>query len=162
MHALSESDVRSSFLNTTLSERKSITYPDFDTVAWDQIDYLGWRDRKLALVGYVVTIVDGEPAGVLLRQAESTPRSRAQCSWCSDVQLPNDVVLFSAKRAGAAGRRGDTVGTLVCSEFECSTNVRRLPPSAYLGYDVEAARERRIEALRTHVEAFVRGIRDGS
>jgi len=32
--------------------------------------------------------------------------------------------------------------------------------SAYLGFDVEAARRRRIEMLRENVTAFVRGIRD--
>jgi hypothetical protein len=162
MHALTESDLRSSLLNTTLSERKSISYPDLDTTDWEGIDYLGWRDRKLALVGYVVAIVDGTPAGVLLRQADSKPRSRAQCSWCADVHLPNDVVLFSAKRAGDAGRRGDTVGILACAAFECSTNVRRPQPPAYLGFDVEAARQRRIDQLRENITAFVRGVRDGS
>lgn len=161
MRPFSESEIRSSFLNTTLSERKSMSLPDLDALDWDKLDFLGWRDRKQAHVGYVVAEVDGSPLGMLLRQAESTPRSRAQCSWCTDVTLPNDVVLFSTKRAGEAGRRGDTVGTLICAHFECSTNVRRRPPSAYLGFDVEAARQRRIEALRENVAAFARGIRDG-
>lgn len=98
--------------------------------------------------------LDGDPIGILLRQAEASPRSRAQCSWCTDVTLPNDVVLFTARRSGAAGRAGNTVGTLICQDFECSHNVRKTPPLAYEGYDVEAARTRRIENLQVRAASF--------
>ncbi len=109
----------------------------------------------------MVAELDGEPVGILLRQADAKPRSRAQCSWCADVQLPNDVVQFSAKRAGNAGRNGNTVGTLVCANFECPVNVRRRAPLAYVGFDLEAEKQRRIVALREHVTNFVRNVRDG-
>lgn len=161
MLPLTASDIRSSWLNTTLSERKAVVLPDLAEIDWQSIDFLGWRDRTFPLVGYVVAFVDDSPAGVLLRQGENKPIARAQCSWCADVTLPNEVVFFSAKRAGDAGRRGDTVGTLACSTFECSVNARRRPPSAYLGFDVAAARERRMEMLRENVTGFLRGIRDG-
>lgn len=162
MLPVSDADIRSSFLNASRSERKDLTLPpDFDSIEWDKLVFLGWRDPKLPLLGYVVVELDGVNVGLLLRQAESRPVSRAQCSWCADVQLPNDVVMFGAKRAGDAGRRGDTVGTLVCAHFECSVNVRRRPPTAYIGFDVEAARQRRIEALRDNVRGFARSIRDG-
>jgi hypothetical protein len=52
------------------------------------------------------------------------------------------------------------VATLVCSNFECSANVRKRPPVAYVGFDVEAAREKRIIALGEHVRSFVRDVRD--
>jgi hypothetical protein len=162
MHALSEDAVRASLLNATVRERKALVLPPgFPDLPWDDLDHLGWRDPRQPLTGYVVALVDGAPAGVLLRQAERTPRARAQCSWCEDVQLPNDVVFFSARRAGDAGRRGDTVGTLVCAGFECSRNVRRMPVLAYPGFDREAERLRRIAALREHVDTFLRRIRDG-
>jgi hypothetical protein len=78
------------------------------------------------------------------------------------VTLPNDVVFFAARRAGKAGRAGNTVGTLLCANFECSRNVRRLDPPAYLGHDAAAARDRRIEGLRAHVDSFFRDLRDGA
>jgi hypothetical protein len=99
--------------------------------------------------------VDGEPVGVVLRQADASSRHRAQCSWCRDVKLPNDVVFFSAQRAGVAGRNGDTIGTWVCAEFQCSANVRKLPSMAYIGFDVEAARLARIDMLRARSAGFV-------
>jgi hypothetical protein len=163
MNPFSEDSIRASFLNASLRERKALVLPaDLDAVPWQDLDYLGWRDPKLPLLGYVLAEVDGEPAGVLLRQAQRTPRGRAQCSWCEDVQLPSPVAFFGAKRAGEAGRSGNTVGTLVCANFECSVNVRRRPTLAYVGFDRDAERVRRIEALRTNVTNFVRNVRDGS
>lgn len=156
-----EAQLRASFLNVSQRERGNILMPALDTVRWNDLDYLGWRDRKQPQLGYVVAELDGEPAGVLLRQAEASPRVRAQCSWCEDVQLPNDVVFFSAKRSGAAGRDGNTLGTLMCANFECSANVRKQPTMAYVGFDVDAERLRRIAALRERAQEFVRRIRDG-
>src|SRR6478736_3402327 len=120
MHPISEAALRASFVNASQRERQKLTLPpEFAALDWDSLDYLGWRDGKAAQLGYVVAELDGEPVGILLRQADAKPRARAQCSWCEDVQLPNEVVLFSAKRARAAGRKGDSVGTLACAQFEC-------------------------------------------
>lgn len=94
----------------------------------------------------------------MLRQAEVLPRARAQCSWCQDINLTNEVVFYGAKRAGQAGRKGDTIGTLICANFGCSANVRKRPPLAYVGFDVEEAREKRIADLRSHAEAFAREV----
>lgn len=162
MDPISGDRIRASFLNTTLRERKALPLPpDLDRLRWDDLDYLGWRDPKQPQLGYLVAELDGEPVGILLRQAERAPRSRAQCSLCEDVQLPNPVVFFSVKRAGDAGRNGDTVGTLACAEFECSANVRRRPALAYVGFDLEAERQRRIASLQERVAGFLRNVRDG-
>ena len=161
MLSLTADQIRSSFVNASQRERKELTLPDLTQVRFDDLDYLGWRDRRQPALGYVVAVVDGEPVGVLLRQADGRIRSRSQCSWCEDVHLPNEVVFFIAKRAGKAGRNGNTLGTLVCAGFECSANVRRRPPTAYVGFDVEAARQQRIDALREHVDAFLRRVMDG-
>ena len=159
MRPLTDAQIRASFVNASRSERKNLSLPaDFETLDWDRLDFLGWRDPRFPQVGYVVVDLDGETTGLLLRQADTRARTRPQCSWCSDIHLPNEVVLYTSKRAGDAGRRGDTVGTLVCEDFECSKNVRRLPPSAYLGFDREAARDRRIEMLRANVAGFAREV----
>jgi hypothetical protein len=164
MHSLSERDIRASFVNASQRERANLMLPsDFVELDWDSLDYLGWRDRKYDSTAYVVIPADAVGAapsdapafvGVLLRRAEARSRYKSQCAWCDDVQLPNDVVFYGAKRAGKAGRNGDTVGTLVCADFQCSRNVRRRDPAPYAGFDVEAARLDRIAALRDHVAAF--------
>lgn len=160
MLPLDERAIRASFINASTRERKELTLPDLAAIDFDQRDFLGWRDPRLPALGYVITRLDDEPVGLMLRQAERRPGARAQCSWCEDVRLPNDVVLFTAKKAGPAGRKGDTVGILACDGFQCSTNVRKPPPVAYLGFDVEAERQRRIAALGVHVRAFARAVRD--
>ena len=159
MLALTEGTIRASLINTTRKEVSDLTLPPtFATLDWDRLDLLGWRDPKLAKRAYVVIPTADGPVGVLLVRAEASPRSRAQCSWCQDVRLPNDVVLYAAKRAGAAGRRGDTVGVLVCEEFQCSENVRKAPPPAYLGFDVEAAKEERIRTLQDRAAGFAAAV----
>ncbi len=159
MQPLTETFIRSSFVNASRKEVKEVTFTDgFEALTeadWASLDFLGWRDPKFVRRAYVVLPrLDGDPVGVMLKQAEASPRSRAMCNWCQDVRLPNDVVFWSAKRVGDAGRRGATVGTLICRDFECSRNVRNDPPPAYEGYDVAAARVKRIDDLRLKVAAF--------
>ena len=154
MISLDETTIRAAFVNATRKELSELTLPDLSEISWDRLDYLGWRDRRLAKRAYIVVPVDGGLIGVVLKQAEASPRSRAQCSWCQDIHLPNDVALFSAKRSGAGGRVGNTVGILICSNFECSVNVRKAAPMAYIGFDAEAARVERIAVLRERAATF--------
>ena len=167
MLSLDETNLRASFVNASRKELTDMSLPeDFPDLDWERLDYLGWRDRRMARRAYLVIPTSGADGagvvGVVLRQAEAAPSSRAQCSWCQDVRLPNDVVFYSAKRAGDAGRKGDTVGTLICAEFQCSLNVRKALPMAYLGFDVDAAREERIATLRTRAAGFAAVVLHGS
>lgn len=159
MQPITESFIRGSFINASRRETKELSLqPSFETLGeadWEKLDFYGWRDPKFARRAYaVLPRLDGEPVSVCFTQAEASPRSRAMCGWCQDVRLPNEVVFWSAKRVGDAGRRGDTVGILVCREFQCSTNVRNDPPPAYEGYDVAAARAKRVDTLRLKVAGF--------
>ena len=160
MLVITERDIRASFINASRKEVSVLSLPSaFSEIDFSRLDYLGWADTKFARRAYVVTEVDGVLTGVLLQRAEQRVLARAQCSWCEDVTLRNDVQFYAARKAGPAGRNGDTVGTLVCAEFGCSHNVRRLPPLAYDGFDREAARDARIERLGENVRAFLRTIK---
>lgn len=162
MLSLDPTAIRASFVNASKKETSDITLPgDLDHLDWDRLDYLGWRDPKIARRAYIVVPLEDGPVGIMFRQAEASPRSRAQCSWCQDVTLPNDVVMYSARRTGAAGRNGNTIGTLICANFECSANVRKAMPSAYLGFDVDAARQERIEVLRMRSAGFATDLVSG-
>lgn len=162
MISLDETSIRASFINASRKELSELVLAELSDLHWERLDYLGWRDRKLPKRAYAVIPVEGKPVGIVLKQAQATTRSRAQCSWCQDVQLPNDVVFFSTRRAGQAGRNGDSLGTLVCANFECSSNVRKAPPLAYIGFDVEAARQKRIQALQERSAAFANSVLQGS
>jgi hypothetical protein len=163
MIPLTEKTIRSSFVNASRKEVGDLALPlDFSDTDWSELDYFGWRDRKLPRRSYVVVELDGSTVAFVLRQAEAASRTRPQCSWCQDVNLTNEVVFFSAKRAGQAGRNGDTVGTLVCADFGCSATVRKRPPVAYIGFDVDAARVERIEQLRERARSFARSVLHGA
>lgn len=160
MRPIDERTLRASFINASRKEVSDLTLPaGFADLDFDRLDYLGWVDPKLPRRSYVVAWVDDVATGVILQRAEQRVIARAQCSWCEDVTLRNDVQLYAARKAGPAGRKGDTIGTLVCTEFGCSKNVRVLPPLAYDGYDRELARELRILKLQEHVSAFIAAVK---
>lgn len=159
MLPLTERDIRASFINASRKEVSDLTLPAaFADLEWDRLDYLGWADPRLPRRAYAVIPSDDRLVGVLLQQAERRISARAQCSWCEDVTLANDVQFFAARKAGPAGRKGDTLGTLVCANFACSAAVRRLPPLAYEGFDREAARTERIRRLGERVRAFAQAL----
>lgn len=160
MRPIDERTLRASFLNASRKEVSDLTLPPgFADLDVEKLDYLGWVDPKLPRRSYVVAWVDNVVTGVILQRAEQRVLARAQCSWCEDVTLRNDVQLYVARKAGPAGRKGDSIGTLLCAEFGCSRNVRMLPPLAYEGYDRELAREMRILRLQEHVGAFIAAVR---
>ena len=165
MDPLTEKQIRSSFVNASKREAADATLPDLDAVAWDRLDYLGWRDRRAPLSAYVVVPgPDDELTGVLLRASEKGGRrKKAVCQWCADVVATDDVTLYVARRAGASGKNGNTIGTLICTDFVCSQNVRRPPTRAEVGDDAEAMREivveRRIAELRERSARFVAEVR---
>lgn len=164
MNPLTEKQIRACFVNATKREATQATLPDLSALPWDRLDYVGWRDRKAPLSAYVVLELDGEPTGMLLRAADARSgraRRKGVCAWCEDVVVTEDVSLYVARRGGSAGRAGNTIGTLICTDFLCSQNVRRLPTRAEAGTD-ETVRaqiiERRIAGLQERSERFVREV----
>jgi hypothetical protein len=160
MEPLTEAQIRASFVNATRREAAQATLPDLDALDWDRLDYLGWRDRKAPLSAYAVLEVEGTPTGVLLRAADpgsDRVRRKSLCAWCTDIVVTDDVTLYVARRGGAAGRQGNTIGTLICTDFICSQNVRRRPTSTEAGTDVDRTLfvERRVAELRERSAQFV-------
>ncbi|QDW61804.1 FBP domain-containing protein [Oerskovia sp. KBS0722] len=160
MNPLSEKQIRASFVNASRRESSQLTLPsDLADLRWDRLDYLGWVDRKAPLRAYVVLPVDDTLVGLALRAPEgAASRRRAVCAWCEDVIATDDVSLYVVRRAGAAGRNGDTIGTLICTTFECSKNVRRKPTVVEAGQDPAGLVERRIEGLRERSAKFAREV----
>lgn len=159
MQVLTEGQIRDAFVNTTVREVRQAVLPDLEAVAWDGIEYLGWHDAKRDQLSYVVAEADGRPVGMMLRtQPPSPQRRKMMCAWCQDVTISDPAVLYVARRGGAAGRKGDTIGTAVCADFRCSRNVRRPPSITEVSGADEAEKQfwvdRQIEELRERVAAF--------
>ena len=166
MQFLDEPTLRDSFINASRGESRRATVPDLATVPWADLDYFGWRDEKRPGLAYAVVELDGTPTGVRLTTARGEGRRSAVCTWCQDVVVQAPVSLYAARRAGESGRRGNTVGTLICTEFGCSGHVRRTPTLSEVGSAQEWERQmmvdRRIAALQANVATFVRRVRDRS
>ncbi|GAB3049787.1 FBP domain-containing protein [Sediminivirga luteola] len=157
MDALTNATLAKSFVNASRRDVTRMTLPfDLDTLDWDRLEYLGWTDPKTPQRAYAVVPVDGTPGGILLRAVPST-RNQAMCNWCEDITDVADVRMFSARRAGASGRQGNSVATLLHADFRCPALVRRLP-TAVEGGDPEAFIGRRVENLRARAEAFARKV----
>ncbi|WP_350347900.1 FBP domain-containing protein [Agromyces sp. G08B096] len=158
MQALVESDIRSVLRNASEAELDQVSLPvRFFVTEWAPLDAFGWRDPRIPSRGYLVTELDGEPAGVVLRAAEhsGSHHRAAICSLCHTQQPGDQVVLFSARRAGVAGERGDSVGTYICSDLACQETVRLGRPAAPSEMLPGVRELERIEGLARRTRAFV-------
>lgn len=159
MNPLTENLIRASFVNCSRREAAQLTVPtDLSDLRWDRLDYLGWVDRKAPLRAYVVVPDEDTLVGIALRSPEVGKRRPAVCAWCEDVYSTEDVSMYVARRAGGPGRNGDTVGTLICTGFECSHNVRRKPTIIEAGQDPAGVVLRRIDGLRERSVRFAREV----
>jgi hypothetical protein len=126
MTPLTEQDIRASFVNCSKGEAKRLGLPR-DDPAWGDLDFLGWRDPKAPQRAYLVAERDAGLVGVVLRVATGAARgftARSMCSLCLTTHTSGGVALMTAPRTGEAGRSGDSVGTYVCGDLDCSLYVR--------------------------------------
>jgi hypothetical protein len=162
VHALTEQQVRRSFVNCSQGEAKGLALPrDFDTLAWDELQLLGWRDPKAPLRGYLVLEDGGAPVGIALRAAETRMSSRtaAMCLLCQTTQPGDAVSLFTARRTGDAGRNGNTVGTYMCADLGCAQRVRTEIPPWLADRDPAVVVAERAAELRERVSGFLGAVR---
>ena len=161
MRQLSEEEMRESFVNATDAELDQLELPlEYLLVDWEHVDALAWRDRTVRHRGYLVTLIDDEPVGIVLRAADP-PSSRhraAVCNLCHTHQPANQVTMFSARRAGEAGRNGNSVGTYLCSDLSCQENVRLPAPLAPAEVRSGSHTSARIDGLARRTRAFVEGV----
>lgn len=155
MRALTEQDVRDSFVSASDDDLRILTVPhDFVLTDWDHLDFLAWRDPRARGRGYIVAEVEGRTRGIVLRAAEGLSRARsAMCNLCHTMQPADQVTLFTARK-GASG--DSSVGTYVCADLTCHENVRLAAPLA--PSEVRASVDRRIDGTRRRVEAFVESV----
>jgi hypothetical protein len=127
MDPLGQEEIRASFVNCTRGEAKGVTLPARpEEIPWEQREFLGWRDPKAPARAYLVLPHGGEVVGLALRAAPP-PKSRLRsntCGFCTTTHGLADITLFSGKRAGKAGRDGNTLGTYACGNLACCQYVR--------------------------------------
>ncbi|MFC9678614.1 FBP domain-containing protein [Streptomyces sp. NPDC056948] len=127
MKPLTEQDIRTSFINCSKGEAKRLAVPrDLGERPWDDLDFLGWRDPGAPDRSYLVTEREGRLIGVTMRfqPAQRGPLQRSMCSLCLTTHPRGGVSLMTARKAGAAGREGNSVGVYMCTDLACSLYVR--------------------------------------
>ncbi len=142
MRPASQSDVRSAMINSSRGEAARMNFlAGYDDIAWADLEYLGWRDPKAPQRGYMVAWQDERLTGVALRAPEGVSNKTVMCALCRSTHSGGGVALFVARRAGAAGRNDNTVGTYICADLACSRYARLAAPTAAVwpapGIDVD-------------------------
>src|SRR5438132_270620 len=109
MHAITERDIRASFVNCSKGDAKRLSVPrDLDTRPWDELDFLGWSDPSYPERCYIVVPQDDRLVGVALRYEKGGTGRAQMCGICMTTHTGRGVSLMTAKKAGESGRRGNT------------------------------------------------------
>jgi hypothetical protein len=155
MKPMTEPEIRASMVNAVPGEAARMPLPGLHEVVWNDREYLGWRDPGSALRGYLVYWSGDQPVGIALRASEVRLRAgSAICSLCNTPQPAGQVTMFSAARAGDAGRAGHSVGTYICADLACSLLIRIAPPASEWMPDSSDRLAARIAGLETRLRSF--------
>jgi len=156
MRALTESEIRASFVNADEEELRMLEMPhDFLLVDWYFHDFFAWRDPASGKRGCVVVETAEGPVGIVLRASDPGRSRTGMCNICHTMQPGNQVALFSARRTGEAGRRNDSVGTYICADLSCHENVRLAHPLAPNEIRADGQVDMRLDGTRRRMERFV-------
>jgi len=162
MRPVSPEAIRPSMINMSESDLAAMTLPGLHETLWEEREFLGWRDVRHSLKGYLVFWIGDRVEGVMVRAA-STPMpagSSAICTLCHTQQPAPQVSLFVAPKAGLEGEQGNTVGTYLCADLACSTLIRITPPqSQELPHPQEIVRKKSL-GMRDRLENFSRRVQD--
>lgn len=156
MRELTPDEIRASFVNLTSDEAANVPLPGLHEVVWEDREFLGWRDPSLGSRGYLVLEGDEGLVGIVLRCADrrSGAGVPAMCSLCHATQPATQVSLWSAPRAGQAGRDGASVGTYICDDLGCPHIIRMLPASSPWAIGSGDLLEARSTGLTGRVRSF--------
>ncbi|MEU7057214.1 FBP domain-containing protein [Streptomyces sp. NPDC046197] len=159
MRSLTEQDIRNSFVNCSKGESKRLPLPrDLGERPWDDLDFLGWRDPGAPDRSYLVTERGGRLAGVALRFPSSQRGflHRSMCSLCLTTHRGGGVSLMTARKAGVAGREGNSVGLYMCTDLACSLYVRgKKVPDSGVRFEESLTLEEQIARTTGNLAAFL-------
>ncbi|MEU5208031.1 FBP domain-containing protein [Streptomyces sp. NPDC020742] len=160
MDPVGDKEIRASFVNCSKGEASRLNLPaGLPELPWEHLDFLGWRDPGAPDRGYLVVPRGDGIVGVTLRVPQGVRRSFTKttvCSVCLTGHPGSGVSLFAARRAGPAGRQGNTVGAYFCADLACSLYVRGRKKSQLAGRHEETLPlEDRITRTVLNLDGFV-------
>ncbi len=159
MRPLTEQEIRNSFVNCSKGEAKRLPIPrDLGERPWDDLDFLGWRDPGAPDRSYLVTEHVDRLVGVALRFPPSQRGflHSSMCRLCLTNHRGSGVSLMTARKAGAAGREGNSVGVYMCTDLACSLYVRgKKVPETGGRLEESLTTEEQIARTVGHLSAFL-------
>ncbi|QUQ62791.1 FBP domain-containing protein [Kutzneria sp. CA-103260] len=159
MEPLDETTIRASFVNCSKGEARRLNLPGrLGDVAWEDLDFLGWRDPKAPANAYLVLPRDGKVVGLAMRAAapHASQLKSSLCALCQTTHAAADVSLFAARRIGNAGKLGNTVGTYICADLACSLYIRgKRKPSTTATARVTSTVDEEIQRTMNSLNKFV-------
>jgi hypothetical protein len=158
--AISEIELRGSFVNCSKGDRAKIALPGpLAGIDFANLDFLGWRDPKAPERACIVTGTGNGLVGIVLRPASKSAKSLSRSSMCSVCMTPHassGVSLLSAPLAGAAGRNGNSAGIYMCANLQCSRYIRgTLKSDAIITMSETIDLAAKIDRLHERLDAFV-------
>lgn len=157
MEPINEKEIRASFVNCSKGDAKRLNVPrDLADKDWDQLDFLGWSDPSYAGRSYIVVPTDDGLVGIALKH-ETGGSDRAQmCTICTTTHGRGHVSLMTASKVGESGRKGNTVGTYMCSDLACSLYARgKKTPAIGNRYRENLTPEERVVRAQENLDAFI-------
>ncbi|MFK4728871.1 FBP domain-containing protein [Agromyces mediolanus] len=163
MRELRPREIRGSIRNADDRVRRTMLLPrGLGELDWSVRDVLAWRDPRARHRGYLVRWAADRPDGMprpqglllMIARAPGRPDRAVMCTFCRFTARFEEVALFTAPRAGAAGARGDTVGVLACEDLACHARVRQPPLRGPLDPPVEEIVAGRVAGLVERTDAF--------
>lgn len=159
MQAVSEKEIRASFINCSKGDAKRLAIPrDLADRPWDDLDFLGWTDPGAPDRAYLVVERAGVLTGVALRFPPRQRRGlhRSMCAVCLTTHPLDGVSLMVAPKSGRAGREGNTVGIYLCTDLACSLYLRgKKVPDSGGRFEESLTLEQQVERTRGNLGAFL-------
>ncbi|MBF6211978.1 FBP domain-containing protein [Nocardia puris] len=157
MEPVTERDIRSSFVNCSKGDAKRLSVPrDLVEYPWEDLDFLGWGDPSLAGRCYVVVPREDRLVGVALRHETGGSGKAQMCAICLTTHTGGGVRLMTANKAGESGRRGNSIGTYMCTDLACSLYARgKKRPALGSRYREDLTVEEKIARVRENMDAFL-------
>lgn len=162
---LTDAQIRSSFINCSKGEAKRMNVPrNLDAIAWDGLQFFSWIDDKNPQKAcLIIPDQDGNTAGIVLTRAKTQGKRAQMCSFCMTLHPGSGISLFSAAKVGEAGRRGNTLGTYICSNLRCHDYVTgKKKPEGIRQMDETLSTEQRLERMQENARSFVKRLVDAS
>jgi FBP C-terminal treble-clef zinc-finger len=160
---LSESEIRRAFRNCSKGEASRIKLPsDFAATPWPDLDFYGWIDPGSPQRAAIAVPGPDGLRTLLLRRADRSGGSggaarSSMCQVCLTSHSSGGVSLFTAPRAGAAGRNGNSLGEYLCADLACSLYLRgkRQPQARLVKYEETLTVDEKVERSKERLETFV-------